>query len=412
MEIYLVGGAVRDQLLGYPFKDKDYVVVGATVDNMLQRGFTPVGKDFPVFLHPESKAEYALARTERKTGVGYKGFEIYASPEVTLEQDLQRRDLTINAMAQQANDLVDPYGGKADLDAKILRHVSPHFKEDPLRVLRVARFASRYAHLGFKVAPETMRLMQEMVNSGELTALTAERVWQEISRSLGERSPDVFFDVLRQCGALSVILPEIEALFGVPQPEKHHPEVDTGVHTMMVLHQAVRLSDSTAVRFAALVHDIGKGLTKAENWPSHYGHETKGLVALRALAKRLRIPNEYVGLAEKVMEYHTHCHRAFELKAATLLKMLEALGVFRQPEKLTPFLLACEADSRGRQGFEDKAYPQARWVKEAYLVASEVDPQEFIEQGLVGKEIGDEIHGRRLEVIQKLKKTMGLKWPI
>jgi len=403
MEIYLVGGAVRDQLLGYPFEDRDYVVVGATVDNMLQQGFTPVGKDFPVFLHPETKAEYALARTERKTGVGYKGFEIQASPEVTLEQDLQRRDLTINAMAQGADELVDPYGGKADLEAKILRHVSPHFKEDPLRVLRVARFAARYAHLGFRVAPETIKLMQEMVNSGELTALTAERVWQEISRSLGERSPDVFFDVLRQCGGLSVILPEIDTLYGVPQPEKHHPEIDTGVHTMMVLRQAVSLSDSAAVRFAALVHDLGKGLTKAENWPSHYGHEAKGLVALKALAKRLRIPNEYIDLAEKVMEYHTHCHRAFELKASTLLKVLETLGVFRQPEKLTPFLLACEADSRGRQGFEDSAYPQAEWIKAAYLAANDVDSKEFIEQGLVGKEIGNAIHKRRLEAIQKLK---------
>jgi len=344
-----------------------------------------------------------LARTERKTGVGYKGFEIQASPEVTLEQDLQRRDLTINAMAQRADELVDPYGGKADLEAKILRHVSPHFKEDPLRVLRVARFAARYAHLGFRVASETIKLMQAMVNGGELTALTAERVWQEISRSLGERSPDVFFDVLRQCGALSVILPEIDTLYGVPQPEKHHPEIDTGVHTMMVLRQAVSLSDSAAVRFAALVHDLGKGLTKAENWPSHYGHEAKGLVALKALAKRLRIPNEYIDLAEKVMEYHTHCHRAFELKASTLLKVLEALGVFRQPEKLTTFLLACEADSRGRQGFEDSAYPQAKWIKAAYLVANDVDSKEFIEQGLVGKEIGNAIHKRRLEAIQKLK---------
>lgn len=404
MEIYLVGGAVRDQLLGYPFKDRDYVVVGAAVEEMLQQGYTPVGKDFPVFLHPETKAEYALARTERKIGMGYKGFEIFASPEVTLEQDLQRRDLTINAMAQNVDGLIDPYGGKADLDAKILRHVSPHFKEDPLRVLRVARFAARYAHLGFRVASETMTLMQEMASSGELSALMAERVWQEISRSLGERSPDVFFDVLRKCGALAVILPEIDALYGVPQPEKHHPEIDTAVHTMMVLRQAVSLSDSAVVRFAALVHDLGKGLTAAENWPSHYGHEIKGLAALRTLAKRLRVPNNFVDLAEKVMEYHTHCHRAFELKAATLLKMLEALGSFRQPEKLAPFLLACEADSKGRQGFEDSDYPQARWVRRVFLAASGVDPREFIEQGLVGKKIGEAIHKRRLEVIQELKK--------
>ncbi|OUR84973.1 multifunctional CCA tRNA nucleotidyl transferase/2'3'-cyclic phosphodiesterase/2'nucleotidase/phosphatase [Cycloclasticus sp. 44_32_T64] len=404
MEIYLVGGAVRDQLLGYPFKDRDYVVVGATVEQMIRQGFTPVGKDFPVFLHPETKAEYALARTERKSGVGYKGFDIYASPEVTLEQDLQRRDLTINAMAQIKGELVDPYGGQADLEAKLLRHVSPNFTEDPLRVLRVARFAARYAHLGFTVAPETMALMQEMVKSGELTALTAERVWQETCRSLGERSPDVFFDVLRQCGGLAIIFPELDVLFGVPQPEKHHPEIDTGIHTMMVLRQSAKLSNSPVVRFAALMHDLGKGLTAVEHWPSHHGHETKGLLALRQLATRLRVPNDYVDLAEKVMEYHSHCHRAFELKAATLLKLLGALGAFRQTEKLEQFLLACEADSKGRLGFEDHAYPQATWLKQAYLAANAVTSKEFVERGLVGKQIGDAIYKKRLQVIQDLKR--------
>lgn len=403
MNIYLVGGAVRDKLLNYPSKDKDYVVVGSTVEEMLQQGFEQVGKDFPVFLHPDTKAEYALARTERKSGSGYAGFEVYAAPDVSLVEDLRRRDLTINAMAMNEQGLVDPYGGQADLKAKVLRHVSENFKEDPLRVLRLARFAARYAHMGFTVADSTMEFMREMVGSGELSTLMAERVWQEIQRSLGERSPEVFFEVLRQCGALAVILPEIEALFGVPQPAKHHPEIDTGLHTMMVLQQAVLLSNSPVVRFAALTHDLGKGLTSAENWPSHYGHETKGLRALRALVARLRVPNEYVGLAEKVMEYHTHCHRALELKAATLLKMLEAVGAFRQADKLDQFLLACEADSRGRLGFENRAYPQAQWVKKAFLAANEVGSKEFVEQGLVGKEIGNAIYKRRLEVLKKIK---------
>lgn len=404
MQIYLVGGAVRDELLSYPFQDRDYVVVGSTIEDMLEKGFTPVGKDFPVFLHPSTKAEYALARTERKTGLGYKGFDIYASPDVTLEQDLQRRDLTINAMAKDDSGLVDPYGGQADLDAKVLRHVSPHFQEDPLRVLRVARFAARYAHLGFTIAVETMDLMREMAASGELTELVPERVWQEISRSLGENSPDIFFDVLRQCGALSIILPEIDALFGVPQPEKHHPEIDTGIHTLMVLQQATLLSSNPVVRFAALTHDLGKALTPSEHWPSHYGHETKGLSALKKLVGRLRVPNEYADLAAKVMEFHTHCHRSLELKASTVHKLFESLGAFRQPDNLTNFLLACEADSRGRAGFEDRLYPQVDWLKQACDAASEVSAMVFIEQGLTGKKIGEAIRRRRIEVIEDLRK--------
>ncbi len=399
-----MGGAVRDELLNYPFKDRDYVVVGATVEGMLQQGFTPVGKDFPVFIHPKTKAEYALARTERKSGVGYKGFEIYASPDVTLEQDLQRRDLTINAMAKDENGLVDPYGGQADLQAKVLRHVSPHFKEDPLRVLRVARFAARYAHLGFSVADETIALMQEMANSGELTALMPERVWQEISRSLEEQSPEVFFDILRQCGALAVILPELDALFGVPQPEKHHPEVDTGVHVMMVLQQAAILSKSPVVRFAALTHDLGKGLTDKAYWPSHHGHEKKGLALLKALITRLRVPNDYADLAAKVMEFHTHCHRAFELKSSTLLSLLESLGAFRQTETLEAFLQACEADSKGRLGLEENAYPQADWIRRVYQAARLVNAAEFIQQGLVGKKIGEAISAKRMQVIDGLNK--------
>lgn len=406
MKIYLVGGAVRDGLLGFPFKDRDYVVVGSTVDEMLKDGFTPVGKDFPVFIHPKTKAEYALARTERKSGVGYKGFEIFASADVTLEQDLQRRDLTINAMAQDEEGLVDPYGGKADLEAKLLRHVSENFQEDPLRVLRVARFAARYAHLGFTVAPETMALMQSMAESGELTALIAERVWQEMSRALGEESPEVFFDVLKKCGALAVILPEIDALFGVPQPARHHPEIDTGIHTMMVLHQAAALSKNPVVRFAALTHDLGKALTPAEFWPQHRGHEKKGLAALKKLTNRLRVPNEFIDLAQKVMQFHTHCHRALELKPSTLLKLLDSLGAFRQAEKLDNFLLACEADSKGRLGLEANPYPQADWIKQVFQAANEVSASEFVDQGLLGKEIGEAINKRRLEMITSLiKKT-------
>jgi len=408
MEIYLVGGAVRDQLLGYPYKDRDYVVVGATVDDMLQQGFTQVGKDFPVFLHPQTKAEYALARTERKSGVGYKGFEVYAAPDVSLVEDLQRRDLTINAMAQNESGLVDPYGGMGDLKGKVLRHVSPHFKEDPLRVLRLARFAARYAHLGFTVATETMGFMREMVNSGELSALMAERVWQEIQRSLTERSPEVFFEVLRQCGALAVILPEIDALFGIPQPEKHHPEIDTGVHTMMVLQQAVLLTKSPQVRFAALTHDLGKALTPAVSWPSHHGHEKKGLSALKTLAARIRLPNDFMELSAKVMEFHGHTHRALELKATTLLKLLESIGAFRQASKLDDFLLACEADSKGRLGYEARDYPQANWLRDVYQVASSVSAKEFVEQGLKGKQIGEAITKERINLIQGLKKQRGL----
>ena len=403
MEIYLVGGAVRDKLLGYPAKDKDYVVVGATVEDMLSRGFTPVGKDFPVFLHPETKAEYALARTEKKTGSGYKGFDVFASPEVTLEQDLLRRDLTINAMAENDQGLVDPYGGRIDLEAKLLRHVSPAFKEDPLRVLRVARFAARYAHLGFRVSSETMSLMKEMVVSDELVSLTAERVWQEISRALTEQTPSEFFYVLRNCGALTIILPEIDALFGVPQPEKHHPEIDTGVHTMMVLQQATLLSEDPAVRFAALLHDLGKAKTPPALWPKHYGHEMLGVKLLKGMVDRLRVPTNYADLAEKVMKFHTNCHQVFELRAATVVKILESLDAFRQPKKLDDFLLACEADSRGRAGFEDKDYPQARWLKKAYLVAQEVTAKEFIEKGFQGKKIGEGIRESRVQKIQSLK---------
>ncbi|ORU95009.1 MAG: multifunctional CCA tRNA nucleotidyl transferase/2'3'-cyclic phosphodiesterase/2'nucleotidase/phosphatase [Cycloclasticus sp. symbiont of Poecilosclerida sp. M] len=403
MKVYLVGGAVRDELLEYPYQDSDYVVVGATVKEMLAQGFRQIGKDFPVFLHPKTKAEYALARTERKVGAGYKGFQVFASPEVTLEEDLMRRDLTINALAKGDEGLVDPYGGVADLKTKTLRHVSPAFKEDPLRVIRVARFAARYAHLGFSIAEETQALMEEMGTSGELDDLVAERVWQETVRALGEKTPQEFFKVLRKCGALKLIFPELDALYGVPQPVEYHPEIDTGVHTFMVLEQAAKLSKNVVVRFAALTHDLGKALTRPEHWPSHRGHETKGLVALKQLTTRLRVPNEFVDLAAKVMEFHTHCHRAFELKADTLLKLLESLNAFQQPRKLDNFLLACEADSRGRLGLEDEEYPQAQWVKQAYFAACSVQAEEFVSQGLTGKKVGVALHKKRVAEIQKLK---------
>ena len=311
-------------------------------------------------------------------------------------------------MAQNESGLVDPYGGLADLEAKVLRHVSPHFKEDPLRVLRLARFAARYAHLGFTVATETMGFMREMVNSGELSALMAERIWQEVHRSLTERSPEVFFEVLRECGALAVILPEIDALYGVPQPEKHHPEIDTGVHTMMVLQQAVLLTSSPQVRFAALTHDLGKALTPAEFWPSHHGHEKKGLPALKQLAARIRLPNDFADLSAKVMEFHGHAHRALELKATTLLKLLESIGAFRQVSKLDGFLLACEADSKGRLGYEARDYSQAKWLRDVYNVANNVNAKEFVEQGLKGKQIGEAVAKERIKLIQALKRQRDL----
>lgn len=408
MQVYLVGGAVRDKLLNYPYKDCDYVVVGSTAEEMLALGYKQVGADFPVFLHPKTREEYALARTERKSGSGYKGFEVSATWDVTLEQDLLRRDLTINAMAESENGLIDPYGGATDIKNKLLRHVSPAFKEDPLRVLRVARFAARYAHLGFSVAVETLNLMREMAESGELSELVAERVWTEINRALTERTPDAFFQILRDCGALGVILPEVDRLFGVPQPELHHPEVDTGVHTLMVLQQAALLSVKPEVRFAALMHDLGKGLTPKEHWPKHHGHEEKGVGAIKQLCKRLAVPNVYADLAQKVAKYHTHCHRAFELKPSTLLKTLEAIDTFRQPEKLDMYLLACEADSRGRTGFENKLYPQSEYMQKAFEAAKQVNAAVFVEQGITGKQVGEEVTKERIRVMQLLKEELGI----
>jgi len=374
MKIYLVGGAVRDALLGIGKADRDYVVVGATVQEMLALGYQQVGRDFPVFLHPQSREEHALARTERKTGPGHTGFSFVADPTVTLEEDLARRDLTINAMAR-ADDgsLIDPFNGSNDLEQRILRHVSPAFSEDPLRVLRVARFAARFAHLGFTIADSTMALMTQMGASGELDHLVAERVWTEMEKAMRERSPAVFVQVLRDCGALRVILPEVDALFGVPQPEQYHPEVDSGVHTLMCVEQAAALSSDPVVRFATLVHDVGKALTPKDNWPHHYGHEHLGIQAVAALCQRLRVPKKYATIARLASEYHTHCHRVAELRPVTILRLLESLDAFRRPEQMAQFLLVCEADARGRTGFEQRSYPQADILRSALQAATEVD---------------------------------------
>jgi len=402
MEMYLVGGAVRDELLGLAVRERDWVVVGATPAQMLRLGFRQVGKDFPVFLHPESGEEYALARTERKQGPGYYGFEVHADPDVTLEQDLLRRDLTINAMARDAQGrLFDPYGGQADLQGKLLRHVSPAFAEDPVRVLRVARFHARFAPLGFSIAAETAQLMRDLARSGELDALVAERVWQETERALSEPEPQLYFQTLRDCGALRALFPEIDALFGVPQPRRWHPEIDTGVHTMMVLQQAARLSQSTIVRFAALVHDLGKGTTPKSHWPSHPGHETRSVTLIARLCERLRVPNAYRELAEKVAELHGKCHRMDELKASTRVKVLERLDAFRKPSVLEDFLLACEADARGRTGFEEAPYPQARLLRRALAAAESVRAGQLDLQGLSGKQIGQRLHEERVLAVSR-----------
>jgi len=405
MQIYLVGGAVRDKLLGVPLTDRDYVVVGATPDQMAAHGFKPVGADFPVFLHPQTKEEYALARTERKRGHGYKGFTVYAAPDVTLEDDLKRRDLTINAMAESADGkLIDPFGGAADLRAGVLRHVSPAFAEDPVRVLRVARFAARYAARGFRVADETLALMRSMVASGEVDHLVPERVWAELERALGEDRPARFFDVLGACGARPRLFPEIDALYGVPQPPEHHPEIDTGVHTMLVLEQAALLSRDARVRFAALVHDLGKGATPRAQWPRHIGHEQRGATLVENLCRRLRVPNEYRDLALLVTRYHAHCHRAHELRPATLLDTLEALDAFRRPERLALFVLACEADARGRTGREREPYPQADIFRRAHAAAQAVDTAALAADsaaaGIEGAAVGERIRARRIAAIK------------
>jgi tRNA nucleotidyltransferase (CCA-adding enzyme) len=405
MHIYLVGGAVRDTLLGRPVVDHDRVVVGALPEELLALGYKPVGKDFPVFLHPQTGEEYALARTERKTGRGYHGFVFQADATVTLEQDLARRDLTINAIAQDDHGaLTDPYHGVRDIEARVLRHVSPAFVEDPVRVLRVARFAARFAPLGFTVAAETMALMQQMVRDGEVDHLVPERVWAETRKALGEPQPSAFLRVLREAGALRVLFPEIDALYGVPQRAEFHPEVDTGIHIEMVLDAAAKLAPGDdLVGFSALVHDLGKALTPADELPRHVGHEHRGMAPLRALAARLKVPTEHAALAELVCREHLNAHRAFELKPATVLKLLSTLDALRRPARLDAFLAACEADKRGRLGHEHDDYPQATYLREARAAAAAVDAAAFVAQGLAGPAIGTAMTAARVDAIAALK---------
>ena len=403
MKAHVVGGAVRDRLLGEPVNDRDWVVTGASPQDMLDAGYLPVGKDFPVFLHPVTHEEYALARTERKTGPGYRGFEVYAAPDVTLEDDLVRRDLTINAIAQ-ADDgtLVDPYGGQRDLAARVLRHVSAAFAEDPVRILRLARFAARWPH--FSVAPETTALMRQMVDAGEADALVAERVWQELSRGLMERAPARMFEVLRSVGALAKLLPEVDALFGVPQPPAHHPEIDTGVHTLMVLDRCAATGQPLPVRWACLVHDLGKATTPADVLPRHIGHEQRGETLIRAVDERLRVPVDCAELALLTAREHTHVHASQQLDGAALMRLLERCDAFRRPERFLQMLAACECDATGRLGFEDRPYPQRARLAQALRIAQDVDARaasaQAIERGLKGPAIADAIRQARVNALK------------
>lgn len=404
LNTFLVGGAVRDSLLNRAVVDNDYVVVGSSVEAMRQLGFIQVGKDFPVFLHPKSKQEYALARTEKKSGQGYTGFNCNASPNVTLEEDLLRRDLTINAMAMDENGkIVDPYNGQIDLKNRVLRHVSMAFIEDPLRVLRVARFAARYHEYGFTIAPETLALMTQLSESGELLSLSGERVWQEMQRSLADANPEVFFQVLYQCQALKSLWPDLHNLWGIPNPAKWHPEICSGLHTMMVLKQAVLLSTKTTIRFASVCHDLGKSLTEDETLPSHPGHETAGLPLIEELCARLRVPTAYKTLALKVCQFHLHAHKVFELKASTILKLYDQLDAWRKPEEFYDFLLCCQADFTGRLGFEKREYRQKDFLYHAFEKLVLITAKPFVEQGLKGLEIKAAISEQRLEVLKQFK---------
>ena len=399
MQIYVVGGAVRDQLLGLPVADRDYVVVGGTPEQMLAKGFRPVGKDFPVFLHPKTQEEYALARTERKTAPGYHGFHFHAAPDVTLEEDLARRDLTVNAMAQAENgDIIDPFNGRADLQARLLRHVSPAFVEDPVRILRLARFAARF---DFAVAPETMALMREMVECGEVDALMPERVWQELARGLIGPKPSRMFATLRDCGALVRILPELDRLWGVPQPPAHHPEVDTGVHTMLVVDYAASQGWNLATRVAALLHDLGKGTTPRDQWPRHIGHETRGVKLVESVCERLRLPNDCRDLARHTARYHGDIHRGLELRPDTILRLLQAVDAFRKPERFRDLLNASIADSRGRPGYENRPFPQADRLLSALAAANSVDAGAIAQAQSDKARIPDAIASARLHAIAK-----------
>ena len=403
---YLVGGAVRDTLLGLQAAERDWVVVGSTPDEMLDRGFKQVGASFPVFLHPENGEEYALARTEKKQGHGYHGFKVDFHPGVTLEEDLQRRDLTINAIARDEDgSLVDPYGGQRDLEQKVLRHVSDAFVEDPLRVLRVARFAARFAHLGFRVHESTLALMREITQSGELEHLAAERIWREIETAMKTAKPSDFVSVLRKCGALEVLLPEVNALFGVPQPEKYHPEIDTGTHLLMALDTAADLCNGAAdIVFAVLLHDLGKGITPQQEWPSHIGHEAAGVPLVDAVCSRLKAPNTVHDLARKVCAGHLACHRILVARPATVLRLLERLDVFRQPEVLPNFVMACEADYRGRKGLEDRPYPHGEYLQQVYRAVANIRARDLDLEGISGPEVGERLRQARIEAITELLK--------
>ncbi len=403
MQVFLVGGAVRDELLGVPFHERDWVITGATPEALIQLGYQQVGNDFPVFLHPQTREEYALARTERKQGLGYTGFVCDASSGISLEDDLIRRDLTINAIAKNSDgELIDPYGGQNDIESRVLRHVSDAFIEDPLRVLRVARFAARYHHLGFSIAPETQTLMQQMAKSGELTQLTPERVWKEIEKSLQTDNPHIFFEVLRECGALAETFPELDKLWGIPNPVKWHPEIDTGIHTMMVLQQACSLSTKLSVRFAALVHDLGKGETPSSQWPSHKGHETKGADIIAIVCQRLRIPNEYRDLASLVSRFHSKVHRITEQSADAILEMFDQCDLWRKPQRFTDFLTCCQADFSGRAGFDLRPYPQKRIVEECASQTRAVAVKTIIEKGFKGAEIKQELSRQRATIINTI----------
>ncbi|WP_411992519.1 multifunctional CCA addition/repair protein [Agarivorans sp. DSG3-1] len=404
METYLVGGAVRDQLLGLPIKDRDHVVVGASPEQMLQLGYKQVGKDFPVFLHPHSQQEYALARTERKQGSGYTGFSCYFAEDVTLEDDLLRRDLTVNAIARaESGALIDPYGGQADLHAKLLRHVSPAFVEDPLRVLRVARFAARFYHLGFSVAEDTLVLMREIADSGELNFLTPERIWMELEKALHSESPQVFFEVLQAANALEILFPELQNLFGVPASPKWHPEIDSGIHTLMVIEQSAKHDYSNQVRFAALCHDYGKALTPQEKLPSHPGHGPKGLKLIKAFCQRIKVPNDYRDLALLVAEHHITIHSALELRPETVLKLFDRCDAWRKPERFTQILEAGVADIRGRLGFENNDYPAYDYLLKQLEVANSVNVQAIIKAGYQGAEIREQLHQQRVALIKQEK---------
>ncbi len=398
MTVYCVGGAVRDKLLGLPVQDHDWVVVGSTPEQMVARGFRPVGNDFPVFLHPETHEEYALARTERKVARGYKGFTVYAAPEVTLEQDLLRRDFTINAIAEDADgNIIDPYGGQADLKAKVLRHVSDAFAEDPVRILRGARFAARF---GFTFAPETLALMRSMVDNGEVDALVAERVWQELARGLMEKQPSRFFLTLRECGALRKVLPEVDALFGVPQPAHYHPEIDCGIHTMLVVDDAAKHGRPLEVRFAALAHDLGKATTPEDTLPRHIGHEARSVDLLKVMSERLRVPAECRDLGQLVAKFHGHVHRARELRPDTIVKLFDNCDLWRKPERFGQILQACESDAHGRTGHENDAYPQSEYLLRCAQAARAVDAGEIAKACADKNLIADKIREARIVAVE------------